>query len=504
MNKVAPAGWNPTRAYTTSNLEAKGDAMTDSNGKSTSSKSKLDKPKKPYPDFPLTPHNSGAWMKKIRGSIHYFGRWSRQVKGKRVRVDGDGWEEALKLYQAQREDLYAGRTPRVTNTEDLILSELCNRFLTAKSRKLKSGELGQRMFGEYKATCDLLINEFGKKRLVEDLAADDFEALRVVMAERWGPVRLGNEITRVKSLFKYAHDNGLIDKPARFGSEFKKPDKKVMRKHRAANGKKMLEADELRQLLDAAPVPLKAMILLGLNAGLGNHDVACLPESALDLENGWLDYPRAKTGIERRCPLWPETVTAIQEAIAERPELRQESAEGLVFLTARGRQWLTEGIANPVATQSGRLMKEVGVHKPGIGFYTLRHIFRTVADETLDRPAIDRIMGHADGSMADAYRERIADSRLQAVVDHVHDWLFGTDDGGGNEQPEPQQARFNAPSLAGTSPEVTVEFDQDGIRARKHFDNAHSAKRFYIAMDVEGRNPSAIVEDDRPKFRVIG
>ena len=32
----------------------------------------------------------------------------------------------------------------------------------------------------------------------------------------------------------------------------------------------MLEPDQLRKIIDAAPVPLKAMILLGLNGGLGN------------------------------------------------------------------------------------------------------------------------------------------------------------------------------------------------------------------------------------------
>ncbi len=42
------------------------------------------------------------------------------------------------------------------------------------------------------------------------------------------------------------------------------------------------------------------MLLLGINVGLGNADVAKLPVSAIDLEAGWLTYPRPKTGIVGR------------------------------------------------------------------------------------------------------------------------------------------------------------------------------------------------------------
>src|SRR5262245_33835387 len=149
------------------------------------SRKAADRPKKPYPDFPLTPHASGAWMKKIRGKIHYFGKWGRRVDGKLVRVEGDGWKEALELYKAQADDLHAGRTPRV-HSDALTVADLCNRFLTAKLRKKESGELGARMFTEYKEITDLIVAAFGANRPVDDLAADDFEDLRARMAKRWG------------------------------------------------------------------------------------------------------------------------------------------------------------------------------------------------------------------------------------------------------------------------------------------------------------------------------
>jgi len=390
-----------------------------------------DWPAKPYPDFPLTPHPSGKWQKKIRGKTCYFGRWGHRVNGRTERLPGDGWQEALAIYQAQRDDLYAGRTPRVKKVgEGLSLAELCNHFLTAKLRKKHAGEITAPTFQGHRATTDLLVGYFGKERLVDDLAADDFGALRAAMAERWGPVRLANEITRVKSVFRYGYESGLIANEVRYGPEFKPPSASVLRRHRAKNGEKMLEADELRRLLDAAGVQLRAMILLGVNCGFTNKDVADLPLDAVDLEQRWIDFPRPKTGIPRRCPLWVETVEALRVAIAERPEPRHKAAELLVFVTTRGGPWLSRGVANPVSVAARKLMKTVGVHRDGIGFATLRHVFRTVADGCRDQVAVNHIMGHADNSMASVYRERIGDDRLRAVAAHVRRWLFNEEENG--------------------------------------------------------------------------
>jgi integrase len=403
-----------------------------------------DRPKKPYPDFPLSPHPCGKWQKKIRGQIHYFGAWAKRVNGKLVRVEGDGWKQALEEYKAVADDLHAGRTPRVKGDE-LTVADLCNRFRTAKLRSLEAGEIGQRMYDEYKATTDRLVSTFGGTRLVDDLAADDFEGLRDDMAKLWGPVRLGNEIQKVRTVFKYGYDAGLIEKPLRYGPVFKKPAARVIRRHRAQNGERMLEAAEVRQLLDAADVQMRAMLLLGCNCAFGNHDIATLPMSALDLEGGWINFARPKTGIPRRCPLWPETVTALKAAMAARPAPRHVGAEGLVFLTVRGRPWLVRGIANPVSVAARNLMKTVGVHHGGVGFYTLRHVFRTIADAARDPVAIDLIMGHLDPTIAAHYRERIDDTRLLAVSERVRSWLFG----------EPPDAESGGPAAG-------VPTDRDG------------------------------------------
>ena len=103
-------------------------------------------------------------------------------------------------------------------------------------------------------------------------------SLRVAMAKRWGPVRMVTETTRIKSVFKYGHETGLIERPVRYGPEFKPPSRSVLRRHRAKTGGKMLEAAEIRRLLDAADLQMKAMILSRRQLRDGQHDCATLSQ----------------------------------------------------------------------------------------------------------------------------------------------------------------------------------------------------------------------------------
>jgi integrase len=404
------------------------------------SRKALTKPKKPYAEFPLTPRASGKWMKKIRGQIHYFGQWAKRLEGVLTRVDNDGWEAALEEYKKVADDLHAGRTPRVQG-DGLTVKDLCNHFLTAKLRKMDAGELTSLLFYDYKVITDFLVENLGGNRLVDDLAADDFAALRAAMAKKWGPVRLANSITRTKSVFKHGYETGLMDRPVRYGPEFAKPSASVLRRHRANRPAKILEANEVRALIDGAGVvgktgpewvepnlALRAMILLGVNCGFGNADCAELPTSAVNLDSGWINFPRPKTGIARRCPLWPETIVAIRAAVDVRPKPALPRDVGRMFLSEAGTMLVTRtekgNTKDLVGTHFTNLLTALKLHHKQLGFYTLRRVFETIAGGAKDQVAVDLIMGHVDGSMAANYRERVDDSRLRAVVDHVRAWLW--------------------------------------------------------------------------------
>jgi integrase len=100
----------------------------------------------------------------------------------------------------------------------------------------------------------------------------------------------------------------------------------------------MFQADELRTIIEATDVPLPAMVLLAINYGFGQSVVSNLPIRVIDLQQGWVEFPRPKTGIERRCALWSETVKAIRLAIAQRSTPSSPDNNGLAFITPCGEQ----------------------------------------------------------------------------------------------------------------------------------------------------------------------
>ncbi|MSQ97656.1 MAG: integrase [Gemmataceae bacterium] len=368
------------------------------------------KPTKPYPDFPLFPHANGLWSKKIKGRLYYFGAWADP-------------EAALQKFVDQREDLYAGRSPRAKD-DGLRIADLCNRFMMSKRRVLDTGEIVTRTFEDYFRTCERIVRFFGRDRRVDDIGPDDFERFRAEMAKTRGPVALGSEVTRIRVVMKYAFDQGLIAGPVRYGQSFRKPSKKVLLQNRNARGPRMFEAPGLRKLIKAARGPMKAMILLGINCGFGPTDLARLKQSNLNLKTGWVDYPRPKTGIHRRCPLWSETIAALKETVAKRPEPKDPAHAELVFVTRYGQTWQGTGTGNAVTCGFRELIVAAELYRPGLGFYALRHGFETIGGDSRDQVAVDHIMGHSRNDMASVYRERISDERLQRVTDHVRKWLF--------------------------------------------------------------------------------
>jgi len=57
-----------------------------------------------------------------------------------------------------------------------------------------------------------MADALGKETPVESIKAADLLTYRRKLAERLGPVALGNEVNRCRVVFNFGFQNGLIDK----------------------------------------------------------------------------------------------------------------------------------------------------------------------------------------------------------------------------------------------------------------------------------------------------
>ena len=205
------------------------------------------------------------------GKTHYFGSWRNDPKG----------ERAIQLWLDQKDALLAGRKPR-KNGDCVSIRFVCNDFLTKKEVQRDAGRITHRTLLDYIGAAKLLVEAFDGERPIDDLAADDFDGLYAqFVARKYGPNTITNLVRRVRSICKYAADQGLIDRPLRFGSSFTPAPQWQLDKLRDDNalqhGERAFQANELLAAIDAADYPLKAMILMGVNAGFGNNDCGRLP-----------------------------------------------------------------------------------------------------------------------------------------------------------------------------------------------------------------------------------
>lgn len=394
------------------------------------------KPKKPHSTFPLTAHPNGQWCKKILGKLHFFGVWAEP-------------QVAHQNYLRIAEDLHAGQEPVQAEADELTLKTLGNQFLAYQLRRVDIGQIGARNFEDYRRVIRHFAKSVGSARAVATLTANDFLRYRHLIANRGftGRMPLGmhgilRAIVAVKGMFNWAMQSGLIEHLPRYGQAFAKPSAADMRRNRAKqereHGKRLFSAEQIRELLEAASTSLRAAILLGINGGFGNTDCSQLPVAAIDLENALIEFERPKTAVRRVVPLWDETVDAIQAVLqAGQPSAATREAEGLLFRSELGHPLVRQVVRRndgPEAvkvTSVDRLsdwfdaaLKQLGMKRRGLGFYSLRHTFRTWADEAGDQHAVHRIMGHSLPGMSGVYVEEISVQRLRRVVELVRTRLW--------------------------------------------------------------------------------
>lgn len=413
-------------------------------------------PKLPYPEFPLRPHRNGQWFKSVwnprtkKSEQFYFGSWGDDQMGERaLKNPVTGW-------LARRDGIKAGvdniRVSPVANA--ITLGELMARFLSHKQSQSRSGDLSKLTLGGYLREVRWFVEFLKPGTPVAGLRPEHFTAYVKHLVEKRKLGRFARKRVRtyLNTFLRYGAKNGWHPMPAT-GTDWIAPatDPDSMRLARSRAGipdysARILTGEEIDKLLARSQPTFKAMILLGVNCGLGPADIGRLRWDMVDLEKGRLLFPRPKTGVMRVGYLWQKTRDALRRVRSlkhNRIVLAVRGEASLVFISRKGLPYYREreihaevnfegkltkklvGVVydNPIGCTFGRMARELGFK--GVSFYRLRHTFKTLGKKARDREALDLMMGHKDSSTGKIYdHELIGCRRIRRVARAVRRGLW--------------------------------------------------------------------------------
>lgn len=355
-----------------------------------------EKPKWPHrKETILTPAPNGQWVKKHRGKTYYFGTWD----------DPDG---ALVRWRREWPVITAGgEVQRVVASSEAIKSA-CQAFLNARRSDHEAGDIEWETFREVRGVCKRILKVLGDDRTIATIGPRDFASIMADVSHQSASSR-AKMAGIVHRIFEWiaANRGGTFD----YGSALKRPPAKAIRRQRNQRDDKTLRPAQIHAMLNVASERNRAILMLGINGGYGNKDVAMLRTADVDLDAAVINHFRNKTEARRVVPLWPETVKALKRCPRDHE---------LMFPDSVGKPLVRRG-QHGVCRMMETIRTASGVTATYYGF---RYTFATIAAETGDDHARKLIMGHVIDGVSENYVMRFPMDRLLRVSGHVHDWLY--------------------------------------------------------------------------------
>lgn len=324
--------------------------------------------------------NGRGWVKRLGGRVKWIASATACPTG----------EDADAFFEANFGELASDRPPAEPGTQVGFVAEAFTQ--DRESRKLHRGTLR-----DYSDTMQRIVDGVGVDR--DTAALGEADAAKVVDAmSSLGTQRRMKHVTIIRMFIRWCGRKGIA-----CGwkvTDFVPPTKAERRRDRAKRKKKPYTPAQVRRLLCHASDRLRAAILLCLNCAMGPDEVLTLTRA--DVKSGIIDKARQKTGVERRIPLWPETIKAIEGM-----------GRGHLFAKPGG------GVLNATTLMHKfrSLCKRSCV--PMNGLYTLRRTFRTIADDWGDHRAAALVMGRELPDIDTVYVLEIKDDRIVRMLDHV-------------------------------------------------------------------------------------
>jgi integrase len=314
---------------------------------------------------------------------------------KQERVTRATWtkDDAQDALDARRRELAA---PKVEAVADVPLSQVVERYLTAKGRD------GKRSLKEDRRHLNkLLLPAFGPALPVRALTKEMIVAYKEQRLGQVSAFTVSNELSTLRHLLNLARDEwGYLERVPTIKLP-KKPDGRL----------RYLEVEEIGKLLAACRTSknpnLFAIVTVALNTGMRKSEIAGLEWQRVDLSTSRITLYRTKSGKPRGVPI----NRAVYEALVALEPDAKDRQEGPVFRRRDGAEW------GQIRTAFDGALKRAGIK--GLRFHDLRH---SAASHLVMRGAhlkeVQEILGHADLKTTQRYAH-LSPAHLRGAVDRL-------------------------------------------------------------------------------------
>jgi integrase len=388
----------------------------------------------------LTQRPDGMWCKKIDGRLRYFGPAHCP--------EAEARRELLEYLRVRETGAAAAVTPISVTVQDLS-----DQYGTACLARVEAGKLERRTYDLYADAIQDFGDVVGWTAQAGAVPADQFARVAEAWSGRLGVHRFNNYVQAVRTAYRWAVENRLLDKPPHFGGAFRKAPAAQGRlsaiQKREERGERRFKADELRKIIAAARGPLRVFVLLALNGGMYSADVSDLRWGDIrrDGRHWLIDTTRRKTGIPRRLVLWPEVVREL--------ERRERGADDvLIFRTIHGNPWNQRNGTDSIGLLFRRLLDRLDLRREGVGFGSFRHTHVSAVGDHPDQAAARMVRGHLIEGIEQHY-DFPDTRRLKSVTDLARARLLvrtgagrvaGRGRGGGRSRGSRRRAAPSAPA----------------------------------------------------------
>ena len=228
-----------------------------------------------------------------------------------------------------------------------------------------------------------------------------------------------NWIGATRQLFTWCRDSGKWTEPRGYERIFRVNRRAMLtnaERKRAAQGVETFTLEELGKLWAAANEQNRLFVLLGLNCGFAQMEMATLRTWEIDLKANppRIERNRRKTDVYGQWVLWPKTV----ELLRRRLKRTLDNDEELALLTRNGKplvEYTGRSRKDAICQSWAKLRKKAGVN--ALGFKHLRKTGADIIRKIASVEVSESYLAHSEKTLARVYSNPDFDKLADALAE---------------------------------------------------------------------------------------